>query len=321
MAGVISCFHKEVLQTDKLANYEAVARMQSYIEAHIDEPITLQDLARTAGYSPWHCARIFGEITGKTPFAYIRALRLSQAALLLRDGRKKVSDVAFDFVFDSHEGFTRAFTRAFGVTPKTYSENAPPIALFMPYDARGTYQWKYGGEREMEKMEKPDTVFVQVVERPARRAVVKRGTSAEDYFAYCEEVGCDVWGFLCSVKEALYEPVGMWLPKKLIRKGTSRYIQGVEVPLDYDKPLPEGYEMMELEPCRLMVFQGQPFRDEDFMDAIGIMWELMKSYDPTLYGFEWADEDSPRIQLAPQGYRGYIEARPVRSLNRENNLV
>lgn len=295
--------------------------MQSYIEAHIDAPITLRDLAKTAGYSPWHSARIFGEITGKTPFAYIRALRLSRAALLLRDGRERVSDVAFDFIFDSHEGFTRAFTRAFGMTPKFYSAKTPPIALFMPNDARGAYRWKYGGENGMEKKEKPETVFVQVVERSARRAVVKRGVKAEDYFEFCEEAGCDVWGVLCSVKEALYEPVGMWLPEKLIREGTSLYIQGVEVPLDYDKPLPEGYEIMELPPCKLMVFQGQPFRDEDFMDAIGRMWELMKSYDPTLYGFEWADEDSPRIQLTPQGYRGYIEARPVRALNREGSTV
>ena len=318
---MVSCFHKEVLQADKLANYEAVARMQSYIEAHLDEPITLRDLARTAGYSPWHSARIFSEITGKTPFAYIRALRLSRAALLLRDGGEKVSDVAFDFVFDSHEGFTRAFTRAFGVTPKMYSGKTPPIALFMPNDVRSAYQWKYGGENGMDKKEKHDTVFVQVVERPARRAVVKRGARAEDYFEYCEEAGCDVWGVLCSVKEALYEPVGMWLPDKLIRKGTSRYVQGVEVPLDYDKPLPEGYEMIDLPPCRLMVFQSQPYLDDDFMDAIGDMWELMKTYDPQLYGFEWADEDSPRIQLAPQGYRGYIEARPVRALNREKATV
>jgi len=41
----------------------------------------------------------------------------------------------------------------------------------------------------------------------------------------------------------------------------------------------------------------------------------MKAYDPTIYGFEWADEDGPRFQLAPMGYRGYIEARPVRQLN------
>ncbi|WP_246579160.1 hypothetical protein [Alkaliphilus flagellatus] len=37
----------------------AVQRMQDYIDAHITEPITLHMLAQSAGYSPWHCARIF----------------------------------------------------------------------------------------------------------------------------------------------------------------------------------------------------------------------------------------------------------------------
>jgi hypothetical protein len=40
----------------------------------------------------------------------------------------------------------------------------------------------------------------------------------------------------------------------------------------------------------------------------------MKSYNPETYGYTWADEDAPRFQLAPLGYRGYIEARPVREI-------
>lgn len=70
--------------------------------------ITLKQLANEVGYSPWHTAKIFKEITGKAPFEYIRGIRLSQAALTLRDNHK-IIDVALDFVFDSHEGFTRAF--------------------------------------------------------------------------------------------------------------------------------------------------------------------------------------------------------------------
>jgi len=34
-----------------------------------------------------------------------------------------------------------------------------------------------------------------------------------------------------------------------------------------------------------------------------------------IYGYEWADQDAPRFQLAPMGYRGYIEARPVCAVN------
>jgi AraC-like DNA-binding protein len=52
--------------------------MQDCIERHLTEPITLHMLANAAGYSPWHSARLFKELTGKAPFDYIRALRLSR---------------------------------------------------------------------------------------------------------------------------------------------------------------------------------------------------------------------------------------------------
>lgn len=288
---------------------EAVRRMQNYIWDHIREPITLLDLAKAAGYSPWHCARLFKTYTDKSPFDYIRALRLTEAAKVIRDEKHKVLDVALDFVFDSHEGFTRAFSKAFGITPKRYMNNPPPIRLFMPYLAAASYKSYMKGDHTMDQ--KTATVFTQVVEKPARKLLLRRGIKAKDYFAYCEEVGCDVWGILCSVREALGEPMGIWLSKELMKPGTSKYIQGVEVPLDYSSELPEGYEVIDLPAVRWMIFQGEPFEDEVFEEAIDEVRDSIKKYDPKIYGFEW-QEDGLRFQLEPQGYRGYIEGREVK---------
>ncbi len=297
---------------EQLDRVEAVQRMQDYIEKNIHEPITLRSLSIDAGYSPFYCARIFKELTGKSPFEYIRTRRLTHAALKLRDEKVRVIDVALDFVFDSHEGFTRAFSKEFGITPYKYSKNPPPIRLFLPVPIRDEYLYFLRGEKIMERKESNNTVFVQVIERPLRKLILKRGINAGDYFAYCEEIGCDIWGILCSVKEALYEPIGMWLPENLRVPGTSQYAQGVEVPADYCGVVPEGFELIILPPCKMMIFQGPPFEDEHFDEAISDIWAAMKTYNPELYGFEWADEDAPRFQLEPQGYRGYIEARPVR---------
>ena len=96
----------------------AVQHMQDYIEEHVEDFISLRMLADVANYSPWYSARIFKELTGKTHLN-IRDLRLS-IALKLQDTDSKIVDVAFDFVFDSHEGFTRAFSKKFGMTPKDY---------------------------------------------------------------------------------------------------------------------------------------------------------------------------------------------------------
>lgn len=153
------------------------------------------------------------------------------------------------------------------------------------------------------------------MDRPARKLILKRGIKATHYFEYCEEVGCDVWGVLSSIKEALYEPIGMWMPSNLIKPGTSVYAQGVEVPVNYEGEIPEGFDLIDLKPCKMMVFQGQPYENEKFDDEINQLWDTMKNYNPEVYGFKWADEDGPRFQLAPMGYRGYIEARPVKQLN------
>ena len=301
---------------DNRENVKAVQRMQNYITGHINEPITLLMLAKAAGYSPYHAARMFKELTGKTPFDYIRRMRLTRSALRLRDEKVKVVDVAFDFVFDSHEGFTRAFAREFGLTPREYARNPRPIQLFLPSNVTDYRKLLEAQGERKEMSETVKAIFVQIVERPARKMILKRGQKATHYFEYCEEIGCDVWGILCSIKEALYEPIGMWMPENLRPAGSSVYTQGVEVPLDYAGEIPEGCEMIELPACKMLIFQGQPYDDEKFTEAINELWKQTENFNPEVYGFEWADEIAPKFQLAPMGYRGYIEGRPVREINR-----
>jgi AraC-like DNA-binding protein len=295
----------------KAEKIKAVKLMQDYIHAHILEPITLNDLARASYYSPYHASRSFKEVIGISPFEYIRKMRLTLAAKTMRDEKSKIIDIAFDFLFDSHEGFTRSFTKAFGIAPKRYMKDQTPIKWFLPYDALSMHPNKL---KERDLMKETFTIFTQIVERPARKALIKRGIKATHYYAYCEEVDCDIWGLLSSVKEALYEPVGMWLPNHLIAPGTSEYVQGVEVPLDYNGVVPEGLELIELKPMHYLVFQSEPYDDQDFEEAIAKSWEAIKKYDPSLYGLAFDYENAPKCQLEPQGYRGYIEMHPVKSL-------
>ena len=109
------------------------------------------------------------------------------------------------------------------------------------------------------------------------------------------------------------EPVCLWLPKHLIPEGTSEYVQGVEVPLDFDGQSPEGFDIIELPKCKYMMFQGEPFAEEDFEEAILQVWEAIKKYNPETVGYCW-DDTNPRIQLEPRGERGYIELVAVKAL-------
>ncbi|MGM9973353.1 MAG: helix-turn-helix transcriptional regulator [Clostridiaceae bacterium] len=299
---------------DEYRKINAVQKMQKYIETNLNNNITLHELAQEANYSPWYSAKIFKELIGKSPFEYIRLLRLSGAAIELRDSEKKVVDVAMEFSFDSHEGFTRAFTKEFGIAPKKYKDNTPPICLFKYYPIKDKYLLNSDVNVKSYKAIKPSNFFVQVMYFPERKLIFKSGLEAEDYFKYTEEVGVEVWGILCSIKEALYEPVGLWLPDNFRKEGTSKYVQGVEVPKDYPGIVPEGFEIMTLPPCKMMIFQGEPFDDDDFQLYVCDLVKSIDNYDPKVYGYKWAEEDGPCFQMEPQGYRGYIEGRPVREL-------
>ena len=103
----------------------AVQRMQDYIAMHLDDEITLADLSRVSFYSPWHAHRLFSQHTGYTVARYIRSMRLSRAALRLRDNGLSVTEASFDAGFGSVDGFQRAFKDEFRINPKSYSINYP----------------------------------------------------------------------------------------------------------------------------------------------------------------------------------------------------
>jgi len=291
----------------------AVARMQAYIDAHLQDPITAKDVADAAGYSQYHAARIFKEETGLSPFEYIRRKRLTGSAHALRQGGHSVLDIALDFVFDSHEGFTRAFANGFGISPKKYAAHPPPEGWLIPRQ----YLNRSKSNAEVENMNQTAVIFTQIIERPARKLILKRGRQAEDYFSYCEEVGCGAnddsaaWDILCEIKEALYEPVGLWLPENMRPPGTGIYAHGLEVPADYAGKIPHGFDIIDLAPCKFLVFQGEPYNDETFETALGLCMERISQFNPEVYGYQYAPELAPRMQLKPWGWRGYIEMQPV----------
>ena len=284
----------------------AVQRMQEYIGAHLGEQITLDRLSEESLFSPWYSYRRFREYTGLTVADYIRRLRLSQSAMRLKKAHSKVIDAAFDLGFGSVDGYTRAFRREFGCNPAEYARNPGPIPLFIPYGVKFRHMRKEGTD-----MKDVQSVFVQLIRKPRRKVILKRGVKAEDYFAYCGEVGCDVWGVLTSMDSLCGEPVCLWLPEQYRTPGTSVYVQGVEAAENYAGQIPEGFDVIELPEGEYLQFQGEPFREEDYCEAIRAVEQAMDRYDPTVIGYRW-DDTAPRIQLEPRGARGYIELRAVK---------
>jgi AraC family transcriptional regulator len=89
-----------------------------FIESHLADALTLDDISDVAGISRFHMVRAFAAATGLSVMRYVRARRLSEAARALAAGAPDILTLALDADYGSHEAFTRAFRDHFGTTPE-----------------------------------------------------------------------------------------------------------------------------------------------------------------------------------------------------------
>ena len=89
-----------------------------YVESHLADSLTLDEIASVGGVSRFHMVRAFAEATGMSVMRYVRARRLTKAARALARGAPDILTLALEADYGSHEAFTRAFRDHFGVTPE-----------------------------------------------------------------------------------------------------------------------------------------------------------------------------------------------------------
>jgi len=110
------------------ARRREVEKARAAIAARSGEPLGLAEIARETAYSPWHLARVFREVTGRTLHQHLTRVRLLRALDLLGSGFG-LSRIALDAGFSSHSHFSAAFRREFGAPPSRI--------LSTPMEARG----------------------------------------------------------------------------------------------------------------------------------------------------------------------------------------
>lgn len=135
-------------------NAELLKRIFLYIDEHIQEKISLVELAGMAGYSPFYFSKLFTETMGMPITGYIRIRKLQYALCSLLEGRR-VLDVSVMYAFDSHEGFTRSFTQLFGSTPSTARKYLISYSVpewIVPDIEKGRVFMKLDGNRLHENM-------------------------------------------------------------------------------------------------------------------------------------------------------------------------
>jgi AraC family transcriptional regulator len=99
----------------------ALRRVKAYIEDHIGQRISLDELARQAGVSRFHFARQFRLSTGESPMGYLRRVRIERSKSILQARETTIAEVAARLGFSDQSHFTRIFGRLVGVSPGSFA--------------------------------------------------------------------------------------------------------------------------------------------------------------------------------------------------------
>jgi AraC family transcriptional regulator len=119
------------------AHFTRIERVLSHIHQHLDEPLSVTELAALSCWSRWQLQRVFQSETGLTVAAYVRELKLSQAAVALLGGRDRILDLALRHGYDSEVSFSRAFKQQFGCSPLAYRKRGVRVGLRQPISQLG----------------------------------------------------------------------------------------------------------------------------------------------------------------------------------------
>lgn len=103
-----------------MSTHRAIQQSIDYMEAHLEDQLSLENIAAHVGFSPYHFHRMFRRQVGMNVADYLRRRRLCYAAQLLLYSDASIIDISLHCHFESQESFTRAFKKLYGMPPGRY---------------------------------------------------------------------------------------------------------------------------------------------------------------------------------------------------------
>jgi transcriptional regulator GlxA family with amidase domain len=94
----------------------------AYVRKNLSQPMTVADMAEQVSLSPSAFAHLFRDVTGKSPYQFVKELRLDRARELLVDGELPVTVVSRQVGYASSSHFIGEYRRRFGMTPRAYQD-------------------------------------------------------------------------------------------------------------------------------------------------------------------------------------------------------
>lgn len=276
------------------------------IKNHEDDALTLRSLAEKCGYSPFYMTRRFKEIAGISLRDYLSRRKLAFALVEVRDTSRSFLDIALDCGFSSHEAFTRAFKKTYGVTPTVFRQNPTPVVLrtqIRPYDCY------FLGMKEHSAKQSTEEVKIYFVTIPAHKFLHVKNRESIGYWDFWRKMaeipGCDcetVCGLLGSIPNKLDDmgdtdlSSGSGQIMGFINDPAGRICSwgiplaesyGVRLPADYNGPIPPQMLLCDVDESEYLVFEHGPFSYETESESVEQKIEsAMASFDYAASGYQ-----------------------------------
>ncbi len=243
-----------------------------------DDALTLAYLARRLGYSEFYVSRKFREISGMQFREYLRLRKLALALKQLRETDCGILDIALQYGFSSHEAFSRAFRRAYGIPPSAYRRNPVPVVLrtvLRPFDC---YLMENGGHTVTPSEKDIKTYFITI---PAHKFLHIRNSESIGYWDFWQKQSlipgqdCEtICGLLDSIPRKLDDAGGTEANSgsgqimAYLNDPAGRICSwgipltecyGVRLPADYTGEIPAQMQIMDVPEGDYIVFEHGPF--------------------------------------------------------------
>lgn len=262
---------------------QSIRRAIEYMEKHMLDEISYEDVARHVYMSNYHFHRLFSMIVGITANEYIRNRRLSMAGQELVMSDKKVIDIALKYGYETPESFTKAFQRFHGVTPSMAKHSGVQLKSFNRLTIK--IQFEGGTVMDYRIVEKEKFKLLTKVEAFRNESVSEDGnTEIPDFWDRCREEGV----FDVLKQHAKDQDIyGVCAP---ISKESNYFDYGIGMIYD-GEDVPEGFRVWEVTPTIWAVFKCIGTDEQ----CIGETWDrIFKEFLP---GSEYNMLDADDFEL------------------------